>query len=151
MMKIRLEIALPLLAFAFIAYFPLINGELKDYFFQPQILLPFVLVFLGLSILSFGMQEVAKVLTAFKAFVVNGTDIPIINKKVVKGMINYSYASAMLWVLYAIVINSKIMQNVDLSTLVAFVGLAFTYAFILSELLLRPLVTRIAYIQEKSA
>jgi len=145
-MKVRIEILLPLVGFVYIAYFPTTSGELRNYFFQPEILVPFILVFLGLSIMSFGVKQFFGLIKSLKMFFLHDVDSSEIAPASIKGMINYSYVSSLLWILYALVVNSEAINTVDISAFIALLGVSLIYSLILSELLLRPLLKRIEFV-----
>ena len=144
-MNLRLETIIPLAVFSYIAFFPLSNGEISHYFINFNILLPFALVFVALIILSFGSGQALLLVKSLQLFFTHTSKQEIVDKKCLTGAISFSYVAGFLWVMYAIVINPKIISQTSLSSFIAQAGLALTYSFLLAELILRPLLKRIEF------
>ena len=144
-MKYRIEILIPLLTLGYVAYFPLASGELMNYFFKTNILVPFILVFIGLNILTFGIEQFFQLLKSAKYFLITEKPETLLKQQTINGAISFSYVSSILWILYILVISSA--YKISSEYLVSGIALALTYAFILSELILRPLKIRLAFIK----
>ena len=140
-MKYRFEILVPVVLLGYIAFFPAINGELAQHFIKPNILVPFILAFVALIILSFGLEQLCALVKSLALFFVNDGMTVKLKRLTIDGAITYAYVSATLWVMYILVMSGVLAFNTSL--LVSQIALAYTYAFILAELLLRPLKRRI--------
>jgi len=146
-MRFRLEILIPVLFVGYVAYFPIMNGEIQTYFIKPYILTPFALIFIGLTVLSFGFLQFIALIKSVGIFFTHDPDQIELHNKCINGAISYAYVAAILWVMYALVINSIILQESSIMGMISDIALSFTYAFILAELILRPLKKRIEFLQ----
>ena len=144
-MKYRIEVLIPIIFLGYVAFFPASSGEITNYFLKPHILLPFVLVFLALTILSFGIPQLFELGKSLKSFIVKSPINSSVKVQTINGAISFSYVASMLWVLYILVVSTA--YSFSLNALVPEVALAFTYSFILAELVLRPLKKRLEFLQ----
>lgn len=144
-MKYRIEIFIPIIFLGYIAFFPVFSGEFAIHFIKPHILLPFILVFLSLTILSFGTSQLLALTKSLTSLVLNAPAKLELKKQTLNGAISFSYVASILWSLYILVVSPA--YSIALNTLMSEIALAFTYAFILSELILRPLKKRLAFLR----
>lgn len=141
--RIRLEFVAFTAIGLYILYYPFINGEIHSFIYKSYILLPFTLVFLGLLIITYRFKEVFKLFSSLFFLFFNSQEKDLIDIKVVKSSIVYSYVAGVLWALYAVSINNIIISEVGLSGLISQISVSILYAFVLSEFLLRPLKHKI--------
>ena len=146
-MKFRLDVLLPLLCIGYIAFFPLSSGEISHYFIKSYILLPFVLIIIALTTLSFGSKQLMAIFTASQVLLVDTPAKTILQNKTLQGAITYSYVAALLWVLYILVISPNLNENFTVNGLIPDIALAITYAFVVAELFLRPLQRRLDFLK----
>ena len=144
-MKYRLEVLIPIVLLGYIAFFPASSGEIVNYFLKTHILLPFVFVFLSLIVLSFGVSQLLESAKSLQSFVVNSSTSSSLKEQILNGAISFSYVASMFWVLYILVVSGAYSMSVNV--LIPEIALAFTYAFILSELILRPLKKRLEFLK----
>lgn len=144
-MKDRIEVLIPLIALAYIAFFPLYSGEISRYFIKSYILLPFILVFIALTVLSFGLLQLIELAKSLKSLVSHGPVDSNLNKLTLNGAISYAYVASMLWSLYMLVVSTA--HAINTQSLISDIALAFTYAFLLAELILSRLKKRLAFLQ----
>jgi hypothetical protein len=130
-------------------FLPISSGEISNYFININILLPFVSVFIALVVLSFGSEQTLLLAKSLRLLFTNSNSKKLVDKKCLTGAISFSYVAGFLWVMYAIVINPKIISQTSLSFFIAQAGLALTYSFLLAELILRPLLKRIEFTNRK--
>lgn len=147
-MKYRFEILIPIILLGYIAFFPIYDGDITKHFLKSHILLPFVLIFVALTVLSFGISQLMALIKSIKSFFVYDYQPGLIKQATIKGAISYAYSASILWGLYAVVMAPSLAQNS--STLLANLALSLTYGFIVAELLLRPLEKRIAFLKESA-
>jgi hypothetical protein len=143
--KYRIEILIPIFFLGYVAFFPVLSGEIANYFFKSHILLPFILVFLALIILSFGFMQLIEIGKSLQYFIVNTPLNSKLNEQTLNGAISFAYVASTLWVLYILVVSTA--YSISMNVLVSEIALSFTYAFILAELILRPLKKRIEFLQ----
>lgn len=143
-MRYRLEILIPLLFLGYVAFFPSLSGELQEHFFKLHILLPYILVLIALIVQAFGISQLCELIKSLKVFFINQPEISNLKVMTVKGAISFSYVSATLWVLYILVLSSA--YSFKLNELIPEIALAFTYAFIVAEIILRPLSKRLEFL-----
>lgn len=143
--KYRIEVLIPIVFLGYVAFFPASTGEITNYFLKANILLPFTLVFLALTVLSFGTQQLIELGKSFQSFIVKTPVNSSLKLQTINGAISFSYVASMLWVLYILVVSTA--YSLSLNALVPEIALAFTYAFILAELILRPLKKRLEFLQ----
>ena len=144
-MNYRIEALIPIIFLAYVAFFPVSSGEITNYFLKIHILLPFVLVFLALTVLSFGISQLIELAKSLQCFVANPSTNSSLKEQTINGAISFSYVASMLWVLYILVISRA--YTIPVNILISDIALAFTYAFILSELVLRPLKKRLEFLK----
>lgn len=144
-MKYRIEVLIPIVFLSYVAFFPASSGEITNYFLKAHILLPFVLVFLALTVLSFGIPQLLELGKSMQSFVVKSSINSNLKSQTINGAISFSYVASMLWVLYILVVSTH--YSLSFNVLVPEIALAFTYAFILAELVLRPLKKRLEFMR----
>ena len=144
-MKYRIEVLVPIIFLGYVAFFPASSGEITNYFLKAHILLPFALVFLALTVLAFGISQLLELGKSLQSFLVNTPINSNLKEQTLYGAISFSYVASILWVLYILVVSSA--YSLSINTLVPEIALAFTYAFILAELVLRPLKKRLEFLQ----
>ncbi len=144
-MKYRMEVLIPIVFLSYIAFFPVSSGEISGYFFKTHILLPFVLVFISLTVLSFGVAQLIALGKSLQSFFVHHFDSSTLNEQTLNGAISFSYVASIFWILYILVVSTA--YSLSSNTLISEIALALTYAFILSELVLRPLKKRLEFLQ----
>lgn len=144
-MKYRIEALIPIIMLGYIAFFPTTSGELMSYFIKGNIILPFILVFVALNILTFGVTQLFELLKSLKSFFIVDPLETKLHGNTLTGAISYSYVASTLWVLYILVISEK--YNASLESVIPYVALSLMYAFILSELILRPLKKRLEFVK----
>lgn len=145
-MKLRYEVLIPLMILAYISFFPFQSGDLALYFVKFYILVPFVLVFIALNILSYGLNEFLDLAKNLRILVAKTKEDAKVNDKVLDGAISHAYVSSLLWIFYILVISSG--YNLSSNAILPDVALSLTYGFILAEFILRPMKKRALYLKE---
>ena len=143
-MRYRVENLIPIVLLGYIAFFPVTSGEITHHFLKSHILVPFVLILVALTVLSFGLSQLGELIKSFKTFFLYDYQPTRVKLETIKGAITYSYSAAILWCLYAVVISSA--STNDISILIPDLALSLTYGFIIAELILRPLSKRINFL-----
>lgn len=144
-MRYRIETLIPIALLGYVAFFPLASGEITNYFFKSYIFVPFVLILIALTVLSFGLSQLYELVKSLKVFFVNDYLIASLKMETIKGAIVYSYSASVLWCLYAIVMSSSYPPKP--SIFIPDLILSLTHGFIVAELILRPLCKRIKFLQ----
>ncbi|WP_448549409.1 hypothetical protein [Thalassotalea fusca] len=144
-MRYRIEILVPVIFLGYIAFFPLISGEITHHFLKSHILVPFVLILVALTVLSFGLSQLGELIKSIKTFFVYDYQPTLIKLETIKGAIVYCYSASILWCLYAVVMSSAFTN--EISILIPDLALSLTYGFIVAEFILRPLGKRINFLQ----
>lgn len=147
-MKYRIEILIPIILLGYIAFFPVTSGDITHHFLKNHILVPFVLILIALTVLSFGLSQLVELIKSFKALCVYDYKSTRIKLETIKGAITFRYSAAILWCLYALVMSSASTNGI--SILIPDLALSLTYGFIASELILRPISKRINFLNPVS-
>jgi len=95
-MKYRIEVLIPIIFLGYVAFFPASSGEITNYFLKVHILLPFALVFLALTVLSFGMSQLLELGKSLQSFLVNSPISSNLKEQTLNGALSFSYV-ALKW------------------------------------------------------
>lgn len=145
-MKYRIEMLIPVMFLGYIAFFPLNSGDITNHFLKSYILLPFTLMFVSLTIISFGYSQLLELIKSIKCFFIYDCQPTLIKLDTIKGAIAYAYSSSILWCLYAAVMSPMLTSSA--SIIISDVALSLTYGFVVAELILRPLHKRLNFLKK---
>jgi|GEM_PF-5964807 len=114
------------------------NGYLVDYV-RLNIFFAYLIVFFGLSFITFGFSGVVEILHAAKVIFFRLDNVRpevIFNLEIA---IRYSYTASFVWVLGCIASGFLIEEGGLSATVVADIAVAILYGFVVSEIILRPI------------
>jgi len=144
-MKNILETMIYFIIILWIAIVALSSGNL-DRFIAPEILVPFALLASSLLLFTFGWDKIKRfVMSVTRGIFQRKTDEDYLEScHILDTAILYSYISIGLWILNVLVMSQNFSYTTDqLQALVSQIALAVSYAFVVSEFILRPIKKRL--------
>ena len=144
----RLGILIGLLGFGYIAWVTLTRPD-AHFLFKINIFAPFVVITLSLSFITFGVAKTFVVFIDFvKVLALNKASNEPLFDKISSTMTRYSYVSVSLWILYSSIYAFG-FEEISINRLISFSLTGILYAFVLSELLIRPAKTKNSILTNK--
>ncbi len=144
-MKNILETLIYLFIILWIAFMALSSGNLGR-FLAPEILVPFVLLLLSLLLFTFGWDKIKRFVNSIiRSIFHRKTDKNYIEScQILDTAIHYSYISIGLWILNLLVMSRYYSYTTDqFQAVLSQIALAISYAFVVSEFILRPIKKRL--------